>query len=167
MTQPGLQVCSDLHIDLVSSRLWPGFIEPRGSHLVLAGDICPINQPHLMRKFLRLWTPHFRHIYLINGNHEYYAGKRRRPVAVLHKMQDQLLSEFSNVTVLRDQVVEISELNVRLIGSTLWSAIPEAAQDQVRAQINDYCCIFAAANQRLTPAVSSAWHAVAAWSRTS
>jgi hypothetical protein len=77
----------------------------------------------------------------ITGNHEYYSD-RSAPVTVAQvqrKIRD-FCHTLPNVIFVDRRVVEIN--NVRVLGCTLWTHIPETVKRVVASTVNDYQLIY-------------------------
>jgi len=96
------------------------------------------------KEFLDYITGKWEHIFMINGNHEFYVhhqhGEEPATMNKLLAIQKDFLTGYPNVHLLENEVIDYA--GVRIIGSTLWSYVPEAARPDVRMFIRDYSAIF-------------------------
>ena len=129
-----IQYVSDIHLEYKPSK-FRRILKPSADILILAGDI-----GHPFRKtyyqFLRWCNSKFEHVVLVPGNHEYYGSSLKKGRRKLKK-----LSKQTGTTVLDRDVLELPEYNIVIIGTTLWSHIPEHKNFYVQMHTNDYKCI--------------------------
>ena len=69
-----VQICSDLHLELVQNRNWilENPLVPKGDILIIAGDTFYINDQMGTLDFIKKVSDDFKAVYLIPGNHEFY-----------------------------------------------------------------------------------------------
>lgn len=117
-----LQIVSDLHLDSLEdpiSKLQSGLIIPSAHVLAVIGDTCSLDGP-MFEEFLNYVAPRFKHVLIVNGNHEYYS-ETTHTIQQLKTSQVSTISQFDNVTLLDNSFVDID--GFRIVGSTLWSHI--------------------------------------------
>ncbi|MFC4634346.1 metallophosphoesterase [Dokdonia ponticola] len=113
-----VQICSDLHLELVQNRNWilENPLVPKGDILIIAGDTFYINDQMGTLDFIKKVSDDFKAVYLIPGNHEYYGG---------YDVSTGLVSTReairSNVFLVNNHTETID--GVYFIFSTLWSRI--------------------------------------------
>lgn len=90
--------------------------------LILAGDIVPFSQHGLMDKLLKILTKNFKKVIWVPGNHEYYTSKKKSTITELLQPARDTTAKYG-ATILDNETLDIGD--VRIIGSTLWSHIPE------------------------------------------
>lgn len=127
-----VQYVSDIHIEH-SNGVFGDEIKPIAPILVLAGDICPVEQIHKYSNFIRYCSEHWQRVLLVAGNHEYYNSPGINSV---DSTLSQLSSLYSNVHFLQKSSYVYKD--VVFIGATLWSHIPPHARYDVVQKINDY-----------------------------
>jgi predicted phosphohydrolase len=130
-----IQYCSDLHLEFANN--WD-FIQrnpivPIGDILVIAGDLCYIEQidSPRMKNFFQFLSDSFQVVYYIPGNHEFYGTT---DIALL----DAPLSSkiLGNVFLVNNYSVKIE--NVRLVFTTLWSHIYGESAPYIKRGLNDF-----------------------------
>jgi len=133
-----MQIASDLHLEFQSHPLdnWRTILEPSAPYLALVGDICELQHDTLWLEFLKCLSPHWKHIFIVNGNHEFYSHSPGMDMQTLLDNQRDMVSTLENVTILENTVVELKEFTV--IGTTLWSYVPTKARQAVSNFLNDY-----------------------------
>ena len=107
------QVVSDIHLELNSK---PPEIIVTAEYLILCGDIGIPGKRY--NKFLKDMSTKYLKVFLVLGNHEYYSTG----ICESEKL-GIILPE--NVVLLSNKTFTIG--NIKLIGSTLWSEISDAA----------------------------------------
>lgn len=127
-----VQYASDLHLEFVHNRAYlrkyP--LRPDADVLILAGDIAPIHEVHKYAEFFDQWADHFRVVYWIPGNHEYYHGD-------LATHAGSFLENIrSNIYLLNN--LERKEGGVRLVFSTLWSRVNSQHAYWLQRNLNDF-----------------------------
>ena len=72
-----IQYCSDLHLEFAQNEkfLADHPIQAVGDILVLAGDIIYWEPENFKHRFFDYVSDHFKAVYYIPGNHEFYSGK--------------------------------------------------------------------------------------------
>lgn len=120
-----LQIASDLHIEFShEEKINPlTYIKPSAPYLILTGDIGSLYRYNQLTFFLKGLSCHFRHIFYILGNNEFYFRNNYKPKTPeeLYKSAYNLEELISNLTILENKMVKLE--NIFLIGSTLWSDI--------------------------------------------
>lgn len=121
-----IQLLSDLHLEFKKNK-FPDIEDC--DLLILAGDI---GYPHEDRykKFLKVCNDTVMTI-LITGNHEYYYS---RGYKIIDEMIQEIVKELPNVHFLQKNFVDIDD--IRIIGCTLWSHIPD--ESSVTTVMNDF-----------------------------
>lgn len=118
------------------------FIKPTGDYLALCGDIGAPGKEPQYKRFLHLiktYSPHFKHIFVVAGNHEYYVPgqeKEKATVAEVDKILDEICSSVPNATYLQQKSVLVE--GVRVIGATLWSKVFDDKRVAVMNVLSDY-----------------------------
>ena len=125
-----LQIVSDLHLEY--RKTLPEII-PSAPYLALCGDIGHPKKP-LYRQLLNEYSPKFKHIFLIAGNHEYY--NKKLSYDRINTIMSRIALSYPNVSFLNNMSLDID--NYRILGTTLWTKIPEELSEYVTKQMNDY-----------------------------
>jgi len=144
-----LQIVSDLHLEFS-----PKFdiIKPRASILCLLGDICPVGTPSDFKTFLQFLDyvhPKFKKIIHVPGNHEYYSssysGKKlencyegiNSKMSVLRKKYPRYVFMSNNI-----HKIVVGKKLLYIVGTTLWSHIPEKKKKETCGLMNDYNMLY-------------------------
>lgn len=111
-----IQYASDLHLEFDDNYhfLMRNKLNPVADYLILAGDIDIISNGTITRPdFFQYLSDHWKEVYIIPGNHEFY---KNGDVAASFDLQ---LTLHPNVRYLNHQVISLE--GVDLIFTTLWS----------------------------------------------
>ena len=127
------QYLSDLHLEFQSNNdfMKRNPVKPVAEILLMAGDIVLFKSLGKHNDFFNYLSDHFKAVYWIPGNHEYYHyHDAATKCGVLNeKIKD-------NVFLVNN--VAIPTGNVMLIFSTLWSVIRPAYQWQIERGVSDF-----------------------------
>ena len=126
------QYCSDLHLEFPENKkyLLENPIKPEGDILVLAGDIVPYRVMDKHNDFWDYVSSNFSCTYWVPGNHEYYYSDiEDRSGKFVEKIRDNVLL-VSNTSFERD--------GVRLVFTTLWTALSGVNQYAIQQQLSDF-----------------------------
>ena len=130
------QVMSDLHLEV--SNEYSTFSIPKAApFLILAGDIGRLADYESFLVFIRAQCRQFSRVFLVLGNHEFYGLSRDeglRRAACLEQEPDLV----GKLTVLNRTRVTLENYGVTILGCTLNSLIPPAAEDSVRGRVKDF-----------------------------
>jgi hypothetical protein len=145
-TMATFQLLSDLHLetetDAHNSAYSTYTITPSAPYLILAGDIGELFSDEQYAFFLWRHIDHFKHIYVVLGNHEYhhmeYHGAQEN-AKLLETSARYRLEE--KVTFLMTNAARIPELKITIIGATLHTFIPDSARDEIATRIKDFSLI--------------------------
>ena len=160
-----IQYISDIHLEFHDKHnkgaLQPDmFVKPVAPYLALVGDI-GVPDLESYRVFLHWCSQHWRHIFLVAGNHEYYNV--RCPVRTDMETKKELIRQIClglpNVHFLDCSSYYLSQENVRVLGCTLWSEIPDCIKEKALLYMNDARQIEKVKDVPLTPWSFSELHA--------
>lgn len=144
-----LQILSDFHLEHRDEDLnYNDFILPNKDNiLALLGDI---GSPYdlKLKNFLRWCSNNFYKVLYVPGNNEFYSLYGHSYVIIQRELES-LCNLFSNVYYLDNMTYDIG--NIRFIGSTLWSDIPNNKHEYITNLINDYKFIFRKLDVPMTP----------------
>jgi hypothetical protein len=96
----------------------------------LGGDIVTFDRINYARDFFSYVGDHFEEVFWVPGNHEYYHGN----IAERSGRFEEKIT--ANVTLLNNSIVTTK--GVKLIFSTLWSAISPTHAWQIERGLNDF-----------------------------
>ena len=160
-----IQYISDIHLEFHDKHnkgaIQPDmFIKPVAPYLVLGGDI---GIPELNSYYVFLnWCSHnWTHVFLIAGNHEFYNVRCPVKSDMVSKKEDIRLAceALPNVHFLDCSSYYIPEYNVRILGCTLWSHIPDSLFEKAITYMNDSRQILKEKDTPFTPWAISEQHA--------
>lgn len=112
-----LQIASDLHLDQLKNKDYKKFIYPVADVLILAGDICHIENLYSYSDFFSYLNENFSYIIYVPGNHEFY-NKRHLKIEESEQSINDFLKNYSNFIYLNNNSVLIND--VLFTGSCLW-----------------------------------------------
>lgn len=159
-----IQYVSDIHLEFHDKQnkgsIEPSmFVKPVAPTLVLAGDI---GAPELKSYgvFLSWCSSNWNHVFLVAGNHEFYNVRCpvKSDMASKKEKIREVCSAFPNVHYLDCSSYYIAEENLRVLGCTLWSAIPECLSEKAITYMNDARQILHLKDVPFTPWVQSEQH---------
>ena len=147
-----IQVVSDLHLEFWSKKEKFGFVKPTSPILALLGDICCLGSDDdfsTFKRFINEILPLYETIIMISGNHEYYFNPSNEPVKPTYNntMQgiDEKLKTYFKITspklhYLNNSTIRINigKTTYTIIGSTLWTWIPDDQRKKITSFMNDY-----------------------------
>lgn len=161
-----LRFCSDLHLE--SYKNLEEFIKEGGfpldiprkvpEILALLGDI---GNPRtkIYWDFLDMVSKNFSNVLIVNGNHEYYGSSIEETdklissiisdshkITVLNaekQIEEIMVPNFTNVTFMNNKsfMIHTEKCQYTIIGTTLWSKIPQFASAEITNHISDYSLI--------------------------
>lgn len=114
------QIASDIHLDQLKSfeyKDYKNIISPVADILILAGDICHIENIHIYSNFFSYLNDNFIYIIYVPGNHEFYSKKSLNIKELEEYIQD-FLKNYSNFIYLNNKSLLIND--VLFTGSCLW-----------------------------------------------
>lgn len=159
-----IQYISDIHLEFhdkhnIGSLQPDMFVKPVAPYLVLAGDI-GIAELNSYPVFLNWCSSKWQHVFLIAGNHEFYNVRCPVKRDMATKKEDiRLVCEgLPNVHFLDCSSYYLPEENLRILGCTLWSHIPESIQVKAITYMNDSRQILQFNDVPFTPSAISDVH---------
>ena len=117
------QIESDLHLETHDSINFQKFLPRKGKarYLFLAGDICPIvTHTELYRQCMSYCSSVWSQVYVVTGNHEYY-GNGVVSVDECDSIARQICQSYSNVHFMQRDSAYIADIDLTILGATLWS----------------------------------------------
>lgn len=143
-----IQYASDLHIEFYKDITdFSTFLTPVAKYLALAGDIGHVRDPTFLQ-FMDYASNNWDRVFYIAGNHEYYAKKMYKswkystPQHVLetHTTIENVLKPYKNIHYLHSNNPShyLAKYNLAIVGTTLWSHIPDEFHEHVVYRVNDY-----------------------------
>lgn len=129
-----LQYVSDLHLEYADKI--PNIVAKQ-KYLALLGDI---GNPRTKKyqNFLKDTSSKFDKIFLISGNHEYW-NLHEHEIKLNKNEIDciiyETVSKYNNIIYLNNATVNID--NVQIVGSTLWSNIPQDKLEDAKYRMGD------------------------------
>ena len=144
-----IQYISDLHLEFYDGEIDPEqFVTPVAPYLVLAGDI-GIPERKNYSAFLRWCSDHWKHVFVVAGNHEYYSKTVDMPTK-LQRMRE-ICGALPTVSFLDCDTVLLPEHNLRILGCTLWSFIPDNVKEKAVQYMNDTNHMYKSPTEHFTP----------------
>jgi predicted MPP superfamily phosphohydrolase len=149
-----IQIASDLHIEFWIGKNKAGFVKPAADILALLGDTCCVGSESdyaQFKAFITSLLPHYKHIILVSGNHEYYFNKKAKeqPTAAnTIEGCDKKIQEFCRTSPKLHYLnnsslkLQIDKHTYLIAGSVLWSWIPDEAKSAIENSMNDYSYIY-------------------------
>lgn len=138
-----IQYVSDIHLEFHDKHntgsLQPSiFVDPSAPYLVLAGDI-GIPDLKSYKVFLQWCSTNWKGVFLIAGNHEFYNVRCPTKTTMQEKKRliQEICSQFTNVHFLDCSSVYLPEENLRILGCTLWTDIPDDIADKAAVHMNE------------------------------
>ena len=128
-----IQYCSDIHLEFAQNSLFlhKNPIKPVGDILILAGDITYWGKKHFKHSFFDYVSEHFKTVYYVPGNHEFYSGKDLR---ILDKPIYEGIRE--NVFLVNNKVISIGDID--FFFTVLSSKIPDSKSLFVEHGVGDF-----------------------------
>jgi len=134
---------SDLHLDLRPEGeqpvCWAQVLkrsDPRADdNLILAGDVAQLNWRHY-GAFLTYCAEHFRQVFVVPGNHEFYEHSWAEGYRILHAWAVPRVHVLVNRRYVLDD--QPGQKPLTILGCTLWSHIPPEAQPVCERAISDF-----------------------------
>jgi predicted phosphodiesterase len=141
-----IQYVSDLHLEHYDKLAFPLIVKPCARYLALAGDI-GIPGTKIYKSFMNYVSSNWDRVFYIAGNNEYRQSEKKqwqvstpRTFEETHLEIKNTLSKYKNITFLDHESPSayLSKENAVIIGSTLWSLIPESQYSMAQASLPQY-----------------------------
>jgi DNA repair exonuclease SbcCD nuclease subunit len=137
-----IRVLSDIHNEYYLGEYGRDYVIPelqsdKDSLLILAGDIGLLNREHTWLGLVSQCSRQFKHVFLIEGNHEWYHGN-----IVMHSYQ-KCITRHELKNVFTGQLI-LEKEKIAIIGTTLWTDFDgenPIAMFDVSNGLNDYYLI--------------------------
>lgn len=162
-----IQYVSDLHLEFYDKATFPLLVKPCARFLALAGDIGqPTNKAY--HSFLQYVSEHWDKVFYVAGNHEFYThhGKtwRYHPPTTMRERAEtlrQAVKPYANIHYLdaHNPSVYLEDYNVVVVGSTLWSHIPDEHLVDAVCEYSDMNFIAMDGGRHMRPEDINALHA--------
>ena len=131
--------CCTYAVEFYGDQIIPSttIIQPQAPVLALLGDVGLAFTAEL-RSFLHQQAEQFEHVLYLAGNHEFYNNRNGSYHTVLEQLAwlRQVCDEKPNLHFLEKTVVQIGA--VRILGTTLWSHVPDSMSQKAEQYLNDY-----------------------------
>ena len=149
-----MQLCSDTHLELCSDDYeFNKILIPSANYVCLLGDIGYPTHPNY-KGFINYCSNNFKKVFVISGNHEYYATWCLNTSYDFHDINfliESICEKYSNVYYLNNRIHVMDEHKYIILGTTLWSNIPLEYYNYITDNINDYRRIFYTRKHNMTP----------------
>ncbi|KAF7552731.1 hypothetical protein G7Z17_g4138 [Cylindrodendrum hubeiense] len=131
-----VQIMSDLHLE-VNNQYDTFDFAVKAPLLVLGGDIGRLVDYEPLLKFLARQTARFDKVFLVLGNHEFFGMTYSTGIRRATRLEKEEVLGGKLVLLNRNRWDdETSRLTI--LGCTLWSDIPPAAEDDVKLRVSDF-----------------------------
>jgi predicted phosphodiesterase len=130
------QILSDLHLEV--GQQYSSFeIPPSAPYLVLAGDIGLLTNYDAYLAFLVRQTQRFKKVFLVIGNHELYGLTFTTGLEQARKLELEPILK-GRMVLLHQKRFDVPNSSISILGCTLWSKIPDDAQQVVQMKVADF-----------------------------
>ena len=111
--------------------------------------------------FLGECSKSFKNVFLVPGNHEYYQSRGKSILSIQHVnlLIESICIKFTNVHFLNNKHYDLNEEYV-IIGSPLWSYIPDSCQGRAMYYNGDFYEIYIDGDKLVTPKYLNQLHEV-------
>jgi predicted phosphodiesterase len=157
-----VQYFSDIHLEFKNIDIIPKLLKNVNADvLVMAGDICPVNDEESRNKFktlLEYVCKRYKYVMHVAGNHEYYTEKNQEEIknntithvnakfkAYSKQFTNYIYMDCNTLTLL------INEKPYTFIGATLWTKVNKADWPAIQDRMNDYNSIYVLNKGQISP----------------
>lgn len=147
--RPNVKTLSDL--SSILTRYIPE--NHKDKELIMAGDIGYPTTDHYW-EFIDSCTQNYNNVFIVAGNHEYYA--QNNTYAEINDFIKERRCSYPNLHFLINESVKFD--NYTIIGSTLWTDIPDDKKPYLKRSMNDYRLIMTKPNVPMTVDDSCIFH---------
>lgn len=134
-----VQIASDLHIEFygtAATQVPKHLIVPNAPILALLGDI-GLAFTDSLREFLHYQADQFEKVLFVLGNHEFYnVGRSKHSVSEQMGWLKKVCEERDNIHLLEKDSMDL--YGIRILGTSLWSDIPDDMLGDAEMAMNDY-----------------------------
>jgi predicted phosphodiesterase len=126
-----LKVVSDIHLEFIGARAALPDICDNTDAIGLLGDIGNPLKPEY-REFLWEMSDRFGQVFVVAGNHEYYANE----VSLTNRLIESICAQRDNLHFLNASSVKWGDFLV--LGATLWAYAPPEHRAAIEAASTDH-----------------------------
>jgi len=128
-----LQICSDIHLEYYTYINFETLLTPNKHNILcLLGDIGD-PKTNLYKQFILWCSQNFYYVLLLTGNHEYY-GSDIKSTNLLIKT---IIKNMQNVIFMNNNSFIYCN-KFLILGTTLWSYVPDEHKQYIQNFMNDY-----------------------------
>jgi len=128
-----LQLCSDIHLEYYTTIDFETLLTPnRHNILCLLGDIGD-PKTELYKQFILWCSQNFYYVLLLTGNHEYYGSD----IESTNNLITSIVRYMPNVIFMNNKSFIYCN-KFLILGTTLWSYVPEEHKSYIQTYMNDY-----------------------------
>jgi predicted phosphodiesterase len=135
-SRPSFQVLSDLHLE-VGQQYSTFQIPVSAPYLILAGDIGRFSDYSPYLAFLKIQCSRFAKVFLVPGNHEFYGTSHGDGLELARKLETEPDLD-GRLVLCHQRRFDVPGSDITILACSLWSHIPDDAQDAVRMKVNDF-----------------------------
>ena len=154
-----LQFISDIHLEFYKTKInIKKFLTPCAPNLAILGDLGYPHSEHFA-DFLQQASINYQKVFFVAGNHEYYANsnKDRPTMKEIDIKIKEVCNNYNNIFYLNNDEHMLND-NTIILGTTLWSHIPDNKKRKIKNSMNDYLQIYTNYNIHLTVEDSNHLH---------
>jgi predicted phosphodiesterase len=137
---PTFQIASDLHLEFYDDPKDIPKLAVSADYLILAGDIGHPYNSHYVN-YLTDLSGKYKTVFVVTGNHEYYckySGENSlHTIESINEKIVEICNSLPNVIFLNNKSFDIDD-EIIIIGSTLWTNIPDKMKYYIKSRMNDY-----------------------------